>query len=496
MRDGKGYLLPANVQPEGLLCLKIWIPDDPTGYYLAAMSGAYSDMSRWTQWEKDGTNRASLAAATWKDAVDFTYENGWLNCGDMDCCDEINDKLDIILSRLQGFEDMNINVNCGGCGCGCGCKNGNGGVNDDGTPINQPLPPPPSNLEPDEPVDPWLCDAANQFLDGWIDFYNNYFILANLSTATIAAVISIAIATTIMTGGLGLVLVLLSGTLLGGAATFSDWVRDWLAENRDGLICAMVSAATPAGAYNNVVAYLLAHKADQNGTLAGEWVENILKPGFQDTDWNLLFTPDSFEIDASNVGSSCPCEGSLVFDIFSDQTWYLVPAIEGEEFVNNDATYEVGNFLWSFIGTGGNQHAQSYPDFPEFLASGKTWLGGGGGQVAETGEHAGYVMQRVGGDTNVQTFDISGASIIGVDGTNFPLSDAWTEWNANSDLPKVDFQSGLEAIFDGLDISHEADQTFTNLDQHRMTMRGLDEDPRTVQFRVYAVIAATALNLT
>jgi hypothetical protein len=351
-------------------------------------------------------------------------------------------------------------------------------------------------MMPEENVDTWKCDATHQLMTETIDFFNNASTAAIAGTLSLPLIATLLAAATIITAGTVWILGFLA--VLAGTVTVIplDWIRDWLSEKRDDLICVIYGSVSPSEAYANVLAFLDQHKADVNGTVAGFWVQNALKPFLSGVNWNAIFEPDSIEISAQNLGSSCPCEGVLLFDIFGDQTWYLVPAIEGEEFVNNDATYEVGNFLWSFIGTGTNQHAQSYPDFPEFLASGKTWLGGGGGQVAETGEHAGYVMQRVGGDTNVQTFDISGASIIGVDGTNFPLSDVWTEWNANSDLPKVDFQSGLEAIFDGLDISHEADQTFTNLDQHRMTMRGLDEDPRTVQFRVYAVIAATALNLT
>lgn len=495
MQDGKGYLLPENVQPEGLLCLKIYIPDDPTGYYLAAMSGAYSDMARWVQWEKDGTNRASLAAQTWKDAVDYTYENGWLNCGDMDCCDEILDRLTNLEALLGEFANMNINVNCG-CGCGCGCKgNGNGGVNDDGTPINQPLPPPPSTTEPEEPVDAWICDAANQFVDDWIDFYNELTTAGAVAGASFAVLLPIFIAATILTGGVAAILAVVVAFTVGPAVKFGEWVNNWLAENREGLICAMSTALTPAQAYQNVVAYLLAHKADQNGTFAGEWVENILKPVFQDTNWNLLFEPDSFEIDASNIGSSCPCEGGSYFDLFDDGTWYLVPAIEGEIFIAGNASYQVFNYLWNFVATEGNQHCQSYPDFPEFLATGRTWIGGTS-PVSTTSEHAGYVMERVGGSTAVQTFDISGSGIIGVPEEDFGDHDVWTERNADSELSLVDFQDGLEAIFDGLDIVHFADQTYNNANQHRMTVRGIGEEPKTMQFRLYAVIKSTALNLS
>jgi hypothetical protein len=275
-----------------------------------------------------------------------------------------------------------------------------------------------------------------------------------------------------------------------------DWIRDWLSEKRDDLICVIYGSVSPSEAYANVLAFLDQHKADVNGTVAGFWVQNALKPFLSGVNWNAIFEPDSIEISAQNLGSSCPCEGVLLFDIFGDGTWYLVPSLEGEEFVNNNAGYVVGNYLWSFSGSGENQETQSYPDFTEFLATGKTWLGGGGGQVATTGDHAGYVMQRVGEATGVNTSSFLGAGIIALDAAGYASDDVWTQWQTASDLPKLDFQSGLEAIFDGLSLVHEADRTFSNLDQHRMTMVGVDSSAHATQFRLYAVIAGTVLDLS
>ena len=486
MRDGKGYLLPENPQPDGLLCLKIYIPNDPTGYYLSAMSGAFSDMGRWVNWEKDGTNRARLAAIAWKEAIDFTYTNGWLNC--MDCCDEIDD----ILKRIEELENMNINVNCGGCGCGCGCKNGSDSmVGEDGLPISTGIPPVPSTDEPENFVGAWLCDAANEFVDKWIDFYGNMFNLGIIGQGSLAAILSLAIAAGILTGGIGTILILIAAITILPAATAADWIRDWLVENHDGLVCAMVSAASPAVAFNNSLAYLAAHKSDQHGTFAGAWIERVIQPVFQDTDWNLLFTPDSFEISPGNVGSVCNCQQVVPLDELGE--WYLVPAVEGEIFIQGNAVYQVSNYTWNFVATEGNQHCQSYVDFPEFLAAGRTWLGGAE-PVATTGEHAGYVMERVGGSVDCRTFDGTGAGIIHVAVEDFGFHDVWTLRNSESDLDLTSFRDALETIFDGLDIVHEADATYRNANQHRTTVRGTNDDPKTMQFRIYAVISATALD--
>jgi len=115
MQNYPGYIIPENPQPEGFICLKIFIP--AADEYLYAFSGAYQFFGKWLAWERDNAHRGTLAAQSWRDAIDYTYQNGWLNCGENDVCncqDEINE----IIARLEEIENMNINVNCGGCGCG------------------------------------------------------------------------------------------------------------------------------------------------------------------------------------------------------------------------------------------------------------------------------------------------------------------------------------------------------------------------------------------
>lgn len=300
-----GYRIPVNVQPEDMICLRIFIPNDQI--YLEAMSGAFSDMGRWLNWEKDGTNRASLAAAVWKEAIDYTYENGWLNCGDnMDCCGEIIERLTNIELSLQGLENMNINVNTG-CGCGCGCGSGSG------IPQSQlpqqtegyPLPPTPSNIAPSTPIDSWKCDAANQVVNDWIALYVNFKASVIGGDATIAAIISIAGALAVLTGGLTVGLTILAGIAGAAAITVLDWVQEWLEEHRPALVCAIVAGSTPAESYANVVAYIGTNKNTPLGATAGFFVQNQVTAVAQDTDWNLVFNPGSMTIDPSLVGSDC-----------------------------------------------------------------------------------------------------------------------------------------------------------------------------------------------
>lgn len=124
VKDGKGYLFPDPIDPQSLLCLKIYIPNDPR--YLEAFSGQFHDLGYWLSWAKDGTNNAALVAQIWKDAIDYTYQNGWVNscgdCGNCELCDMTKDEL---LELINEVLDMNVNVNCGG-GSGCGCGGGSG----------------------------------------------------------------------------------------------------------------------------------------------------------------------------------------------------------------------------------------------------------------------------------------------------------------------------------------------------------------------------------
>lgn len=307
MQDGKGYLLPENPIPETLRCLKVWIPDDPR--YLEAFSGQFHDLATWLVWEKDGTNKGSLAASAWKNAVDYTYENGWLNCGD----DVIQD----ILTRLEELENMNINVNCG---CGCGCKGGSTGTVDttfDPTQ-NYPVPPPfPGTNEPIGIVS-WRCDAAHQLHDDWLTFVTEMAALGTVGIISVTALAEIAALLAVITGGVALLLMLVATLAVGGATGILGWVRDWLEQNGDDLICTIMESSSPAEAHANVVGYIEANKDDPFGSFAGNFIGTVLRGMADDTNWNLLYTPDSMEIAPTNFGSDCSnCSPQGQFDLVS-----------------------------------------------------------------------------------------------------------------------------------------------------------------------------------
>lgn len=154
-----GYLIPANVQPEGFYCLRVYIPRDVA--YLYAFSGAFQFFGKWPAWERDASHRATLAASAWRDAIQYTFDNGWLNCGEENVCEHC-DLIPIILEKLTELENMNISVNCGG-GCGCGCQqvqDPNEGVTDE----DLCLPDDPSDLPPPSLNLAQKCNQANYMI--------------------------------------------------------------------------------------------------------------------------------------------------------------------------------------------------------------------------------------------------------------------------------------------------------------------------------------------
>lgn len=153
-----GYLAPA-IQPEGMICVKLFIPSDDL--YLYALGGAYQYFTKWVAWQRGGT-RAIEAAAAWQAAYDYTMANAWLNCGE-DEVTTINFNPIITVSTGSG-------ENC----CNASPPPWDGTPMPGGTP-NYPIPPVNPPINPIPPVMPpgtepteWellRCQAANYAYD-------------------------------------------------------------------------------------------------------------------------------------------------------------------------------------------------------------------------------------------------------------------------------------------------------------------------------------------
>lgn len=64
--DSRGYILPENYDPPDVVCVKVYIPNDPL--YLREFWGAYSYFTQWSAWKRDPLKRGKIAAKRWLDA--------------------------------------------------------------------------------------------------------------------------------------------------------------------------------------------------------------------------------------------------------------------------------------------------------------------------------------------------------------------------------------------------------------------------------------------
>lgn len=103
MDDGKGYLVPDPPEVEGLVCIKVYVPDDLI--YIAAFWGAYEYFTTWLAWARDVNKLGKVAAAVWRSAFDISRAE----------------------YELGGGCDMSVTVN-NNISCGCGCGDGSSGA--------------------------------------------------------------------------------------------------------------------------------------------------------------------------------------------------------------------------------------------------------------------------------------------------------------------------------------------------------------------------------
>lgn len=97
VKDGKGYLFPEPPDVDGLVCIKVYVPDDLL--YVAAFWGAYEYFTTWLAWQKTASKLGKVAAAVWRNAFDISRAEYDTNGG------------------CEVSVTVNNNISCG-CGCG------------------------------------------------------------------------------------------------------------------------------------------------------------------------------------------------------------------------------------------------------------------------------------------------------------------------------------------------------------------------------------------
>jgi len=61
--DNRGYVLPDNYNPPDVVCVRVYVPNDPL--YLREFWGAYSYFTQWSAWKRDPFKRGKVAALAW-----------------------------------------------------------------------------------------------------------------------------------------------------------------------------------------------------------------------------------------------------------------------------------------------------------------------------------------------------------------------------------------------------------------------------------------------
>jgi hypothetical protein len=483
---GQGYPVPATL-PQETGCLIVFYPKDEGHFFSQALAGQLTQLNSYWVWDTD-ISQAHDIGLLWAEH-NLRTMLAWEN---MDC---------ELAEIIEGDNELNVNVNLsGGCGCGCGCgSNCNGnqqgqpfGINPLDPPVTG-IPPVPSSEEVTE-IDAWKCDAANQLWADWYTFFQEVGIVGGAGIAGVTALAQIAVAFTILTAGVGFLLLLIAGLAVSVAGGITGLTRDWMELHKDGLICAIVSATSPAQARANVLAYIEAHKTDPHGSFAGYWIGQVMGGITGDTNWNLIFTEDSFPIASGNVGSDCAaCEPSPLVDFLGDGSYYLVPLIaSGSPNISGTATWDANGNEWTYTttGAGGPGADQDTQVDTSLLDVGRTWAS----DVQGSAEHAGYVIEADHDFDPIQTMRFTGSGLLNADSTTYPANDIFGIRNTATVIDATTYHDGIAAYFAGLDYLSMGNVTFDNAAKHRAAAEWAGGVARNSVYRTWAVVAASALN--
>ena len=362
MRD-KGYIIPPVIEPEDLMCLQVYIPNDPL--YLAAFAGFYERLGTWMVWEKDGTNRASQVAQVWKNAIDYTRENGWIGaCMNDECCQAIIDAI----ANLE--LTVNVSVDGGGGGC-CGVENKwrmpegwEDELGDEETPLSE---------DDTSLIDQDLCDQAHQTWSKIRDFIEAFNDLSK-ERAPYAALLAFIVQ-------LGLFIVptatvMLDLLAIGAGVFYVSLERDTLNawdDMKDDFVCGIVNHTNAASFYAWLVDYI---KESGFGWPTKQWLLTLM----QMPDWNLLYD-GQFNIESEFIGSDCThCIQGI--ELPEPPVGYVLEPYIADDITIGSATAGVTTLF------------QTNPLEMEFEALGGEWHG----QYMTA--NAGQILSRAGG-TNI-----------------------------------------------------------------------------------------------
>lgn len=313
MQAGKGIPLPSIIEPIDMDCLALYIPRDEEGIYIQSMSGALSQLGKWSYHQKDGTTRAAQVAEVWREYIDLTMEIGWLS-GVVMSCTEVQllvDAINNINITLQGRECC-----AGGGGSGLGVEKTyrfpDQWEDDPRFSVDNPdTTPPVGDLD-------YMCDSAHSAYDLMRQHVNNYAQLVQ-EQSPYEWIFEIMVEIPLFIPAVGGLWDALVGWL---GSTYTDFVTDCLQsleDNKDLIVCAIYEASSSQDAVGRVLDVIRDNPSPV--IIVSWWLETIFGSGWDyDVIFDGTFVPHI-------TGESCVCApsgDSLTFD-FSDgvQEWGL-----------------------------------------------------------------------------------------------------------------------------------------------------------------------------
>lgn len=289
--DGKGYIIPDNINPEGYRCFALYVPDDDG--YVEALSGHLHDLTKWQSWAKDGTTRASQAASVWRDAIDKSIEELWLGAYIMTC-----ENVEELLTAIQNMT-VNVNVSVSGGGGGGCCETAKKWLLPDDWQNDLPITLPAPTGEIGTATSSELCDQAHQTHAKIREFlvdYDSLVAAASPFEELIAYMIALAV---FMIPPAGILFSLLT---IGSGVAYGFLERDSVAfwdDMKNDFVCAIVGHTNAQSFYGWLTDYV---SANAPNFMVREWLSAIL----QMPDWTLIYD-GVFNIENEYMNSDCNC---------------------------------------------------------------------------------------------------------------------------------------------------------------------------------------------
>lgn len=305
--NGKGYLIPENIIPEGMRCFCVFIPDDDMYQY--AFFGAYEFFGKWIAWERDAAKRGKDAAAAWQAAIEMTRES--MGCEPIDYTNVFQNLVDAI-----GNISINqtVSVDSGGC-CGTTIPDDSTLPVETDTTVIDPEGDPPDGFSTWEEYQTAKCRDTDWLISQVIDasraMNGGYLALVSSLTFGLASALFVAAFPPAVVAVLpalvvtAVVTAILSAVASGQYNKF-DEIADQLETDRQDRFCDLIAWDSPTSLRN-----LLLVSIQTAGLDAGNLPQDI--EDLMDI-YRLIYDGDYLNHFVSNIGNNAPVEYVQVAD--------------------------------------------------------------------------------------------------------------------------------------------------------------------------------------